>query len=388
MNNDFDKLKLNSIASPIDVKAARMNPYGETPVDQAPEIVLQKKRVIPQQFLNFHRDLHTIEAVLNDIEFSDKYILFVNSLENLFCIQVGMIGRENYPPSKVSRPDKIVYGRKWLIDEDMPTSEIVQTAFLAIKKSREHELREYFVLQLFDEQGVYQGKCTPFNSHIDLPLLVDNQHYVSQHETQWHANNASSSIQELLDKVSLAEYEFQLSAVQSRTRVSKTSDIELAYTGGVEQWLIDIELVDSSTACDKSKTINAYFPELKNAMVTIVVNQLNTSSILYALMDAMLQVSDEYVAETFSFKGFTRFSRSNNAQAIGAFSRQSRVFDTEQFSANFQSQFAQMTYDVDSKRAPKMAHSALGEKQKRKLESHQQLEGFLPTNDKPMCAHE
>lgn len=37
---------------------------------------------------------------------------------------------------------KIVYGCRWMLEPTMPISEVVQTVLLAVKKAREHELRE------------------------------------------------------------------------------------------------------------------------------------------------------------------------------------------------------------------------------------------------------
>lgn len=53
-------------------------------------------------------------------------------------------------------------GRKWLISEHMTDSEIVQTAFLAIKVAEEHEMRENFK---------FEGQCI-FGPHFDLHNLA------------------------------------------------------------------------------------------------------------------------------------------------------------------------------------------------------------------------
>lgn len=53
-------------------------------------------------------------------------------------------------------------GRKWYISKHMVKSEVVQTAFLAIRQFQEHELREGFR---------YRGKAI-FNPHIDVDAIL------------------------------------------------------------------------------------------------------------------------------------------------------------------------------------------------------------------------
>lgn len=55
------------------------------------------------------------------------------------------------------------HGRKWLISPWMTDSEIIQTAFLAVKTAVEHEAREMFK---FDGVAI-------FGPHMDLKLLTD-----------------------------------------------------------------------------------------------------------------------------------------------------------------------------------------------------------------------
>lgn len=55
-------------------------------------------------------------------------------------------------------------GRKWRLSKHMTDSEIVQTAFLAVRTAQEHELREQFK---------YKGYAI-FNPHFDLDHLVKN----------------------------------------------------------------------------------------------------------------------------------------------------------------------------------------------------------------------
>lgn len=53
--------------------------------------------------------------------------------------------------------------RKWYVSKHMTDSEVIQTAFLAIKTAEEHEMREQFT---FDGQRL-------FGPHMDLKVLAN-----------------------------------------------------------------------------------------------------------------------------------------------------------------------------------------------------------------------
>lgn len=73
-------------------------------------------------------------------------------------VQIGLIGRENYERGPAVRRRKLVYGRKWRLDADTPSSEILQTMYLAIQKAREHEVRE--LLTVYDaHSGATSAQC-------------------------------------------------------------------------------------------------------------------------------------------------------------------------------------------------------------------------------------
>ena len=56
----------------------------------------------------------------------------------------------------------VQYGRKWRLSEHMTTSEIVQTALMAVLAAEEHEAREAFK---------YRGHAI-FGPHLDIEALV------------------------------------------------------------------------------------------------------------------------------------------------------------------------------------------------------------------------
>lgn len=55
------------------------------------------------------------------------------------------------------------HGRKWPLSQFMTDSEIVGTAFLAVRTAEEHETREMF---LYRGAAIYQG-------HLDVEALVE-----------------------------------------------------------------------------------------------------------------------------------------------------------------------------------------------------------------------
>ena len=142
---------------------------AETPMLGAPVIEVDNNLLcIPQHFLEYDHTLESVENVVFDIIFSKKYPIFVcEDIQGIY-IQIGIIGHDNYNKNTEDTPFKIVYGRKWRIEKNLPSSEIIQTTFLALKKAREHEIRE--LLRLHSQNS--RKTSTPFSCHQDMPLLV------------------------------------------------------------------------------------------------------------------------------------------------------------------------------------------------------------------------
>ena len=74
---------------------------------------------------------------------------------------MGVVGHDNYQKQPATGGLKLFFGRKWRVEPELPTSEVIQSVFLAIKKSREHEIRELFKLTLSG------SITTPF-----VPILI------------------------------------------------------------------------------------------------------------------------------------------------------------------------------------------------------------------------
>ncbi len=114
------------------------NEFGETALPYAPVIAASSGRcVTPQQFLEVNRTLASVEAILACVQVPENFLLFAGQEQGLVYLLCAVIGHENY----ITRPEqrnelKIVYGRRWLLEPSTPTSEVVQTALLAVKKAR------------------------------------------------------------------------------------------------------------------------------------------------------------------------------------------------------------------------------------------------------------
>jgi len=329
------------------------SPWGETPLPFAPTIRLKHgKATVPQQYLMVERNLENVEAILQDIEFSDHYILFAGNENANIYLQVGIIGCENYPYNQQqSKENKIVYGRRWLIEPSTPTSEVVQTALLALKKAREHELRENVYIML--ENNI---KTTPFNTHMDLPLMKNNSEFF---EIDNDANSNKKTVDSVMQSV--------LSCFKLKSFVIKLDSIT-EIVG--DKFLIQLKL---HSTCE-----DVHFPEFKNCSLSILCSEVTESSLIQQLMDELVRISDRYVDNQFSFNGFARFSNTVCPLKIAEFSYQTR--NIKHKDPRFVKYFKQMSYEVDSSKAPTYATGELGDKQRYSIEKNRVMSGYLPND--------
>jgi hypothetical protein len=79
---------------------------------------------------------------------------------------------EWWAPDALTGEAALQQSRWWPLSKHMVKSEIIQTAFLAVLKAEEHEIRETF--QYFHKDLAATGGgwwAAPFNSHIDIEVL-------------------------------------------------------------------------------------------------------------------------------------------------------------------------------------------------------------------------
>lgn len=336
---------------------------GETPLPMAPAVVLDDgTNCIPQHYLSYQHTKSSVENIIAEIECDPKLVLFVDEDHASIFIQVGIIGKDNYVKHEDQSAEKIVYGRRWRVEPQLPSSEIIQTAFLALSKAREHEIRELFkytivsVNTLGDQQ--HKGNITtPFSCHHDLPLIAMSR---ATNSTQTREVLSLEQMQACLSRV---RYDSAKIELQSCTQLAG------------EQRLLGFTVIPGS------KTT---LPELHEQIDThyVVLDDQSEDGLMYALMDALLQMSNRYVEEHFCFKGFARFSRKHSMQKISALSAKTRVTHGTQGDIDFANTFADANYETDSTRVPRLSDGKLGEKIRSQLNEFDIKYGLMPKNSR------
>ncbi|MEM5527578.1 hypothetical protein WN093_01990 [Gammaproteobacteria bacterium AS21] len=324
---------------------------GESPIKDAPLIaLLNGESCIPQHYLRYQHDRTSVEKIILDIEYSADYPIFVGENQQGIYIQLGIIGGDNYASSKKTATKKLVYGRKWRVEPTLPTSEIIQTVFLAIKTAKEHEVRELF--QLTDQGSL----TTPFNNHHDLPVLARVQNIFACCPSEMASTLNEDQLQQALDNIRYDNASFELIHCEKRHQ---------------QQWLLDIKLLASA---------NTQLMELKETQITLTILLTSpTKNILYQqLMSELITLANTHIEQYFCYKGFNRFSKEHDIMLIAELSCQLRNKGYLENKDEFVDQFVASNYDTDKTRVPSLYQGPLSDKIKELLQSYPHLEGFLP----------
>jgi len=305
----------------------------------APNVELSNgKLYIPQHYLQYQQTTETISELLASIEFESNILLFAGEDSRSMYIQVGMVGRENYDRAHTIRAQKLVYGRKWRIDNDTPTSEVIQTAFLAIQKAREHEVRE--LLTICDPLS---GKTSaPFSSHIDLPLMTSNPELVCAAMDDTHRNQPTN----------LNSFVRGIKFGQREVRVMDTMFRKNGTT------IIDLRLGSAPIARQAEGDLSEY----ENLDFSIKLNKRSKVEFLYELIAELINISNRHVEEKFTYKGFARFSRNIDPVRIAQLSISTRPYARDASNIKFNKVFKATNYSVDASRAPSIGLGKLAEK--------------------------
>ncbi|NHQ87546.1 hypothetical protein HA050_15615 [Iodobacter sp. HSC-16F04] len=326
---------------------------GEIAMPFAPSVVLNNgQQCIPQHYLRYQHTLDSITQLASQIEFDQHTPIFAGQDHSGLYIQAGLIGRENYDRSNTLRPHKLVYGRKWRIDSDTPTSEIIQTVFLSIKKAREHEVRE--LLTLRNRAG---KTSAALSNHHDLPLM-------GQQRTQLLRAapviaDPAAYIRQQLAELRFAQRKIELVSVEIRSNQS---------------YLIDLQLGEAPLA----RKLEGDFCEFDQLAITLILRLDQLHQLAYALMDELIAHSDRHVEEQFRFQGYPRFSRNNDLMVIANLSLQTRPYARDMANTSFERIFRASNYDVDASRAPALGSSELGRKNRQLIDGFTDLLGHLP----------
>lgn len=322
---------------------------AEQPIQGAPSVTLNSGDLcIPQHYLSYAYQRDTIEEIVRQCHFSDDYLIIAGEDTGGLYIQIGIVGFDTYKARNPMSKRKIVYGRRWRIEPHFPTSELIQTIFLALKKAREHEVRERFKVAI-------NGKwSTPFSTHQDLPLfaaqssfLRDSEPDPSLHHFRQHAVRICRQLRFDHCKISLM-------------------NIEQRDNG---QWLLDVLL---------SPTKHSELPESANRPMTLLLDSPSVNIMLFALMDAFIKRSDDWVAEHFTYQKVARFSTRYSATRLASLSLQTRQRNEQAAFDDFYKRLATHNDDIDRQRVPDITGKHLPRDIQNQLQQFSDIDGFLP----------
>ncbi len=322
---------------------------AERPLPNAPRVQLSGgASCVPQHYLQYVQTQRSIEQVALNCAFNDSTLIFAGQDSHGLYIQIGLVGFDTYLPVAAQSKRKIVYGRKWRIDYNVPTSELVQTIFLAIKKAREHEVRELLKIR-FDKHA-----SAPFSTHQDARLITEQ----------------ADLLFNVQSPVSLVQFRRQAAALMKRSRYD-TSPIQLL---NIEQRFNQQVLVDIHVPGGESPMLS----DTAGTSLTLLLPEPSLNALLYALMDALITKSDSLVRETFTYQGVVRFSHALSVEKLAGLSVHTRLAD-KHASSGFQHQLKQYNHITDASRVPNVVTPELAHSIRTRLADFGELAGHYPT---------
>lgn len=325
---------------------------GEKALANAPKAVLADGRFcIPQHYLSYQHSLSSVEQLLLDIDFDPRYPIFASQDETGIYVQVGIIGVDNYK-SNTNSQEKVVYGRKWRVEPQLPSSEIIQTVFLALKKAREHEIRELFRLEHNNKM------TTPFNNHHDLPLLTNSRERLQPTASKTQALFCTE-IEQVLKTIRYDGMQFELLSFLLRP------------TG---EYLVELKLLPQAGDQLAELTGTEY--------ISFMLAKPTINYFTHQLMQHLIQLSDRYIDEQFRYRGFNRFSWENEVSAIAQLSTEVRQLHKSADLDGFNQHWQQSNYETDRSRIPVVSSGALWSKLKNQLDSFSPIASTLPINNR------
>jgi len=348
---------------------------GELSTKNAPQVKLDDGRLcIPQHYLKYKHTLATVEELVLKLNYCDEFPIFAAEDKNGIYIQVGIIDADNYAHSYAQSyaPDdtdsyiqadnnhlannretsdvkdknvKIMYGRKWRVEPKLPSSEIVQTVFLALKTAREHEIRERFRLSAFNKI------TTPFNDHHDMTLLTNSDEKLRKNEIE----KTWPELQYELNNISYDHATFNIINMEQRHQ---------------EFWLLEVKVSTSQ---------NTTLPELSQDQILVLVLAKPTfNDLCYQLITKLILLSNRHVDENFTYEGVARFSQQNNIKEIAKISANTRELHKTSTEPNFEQHWRNDNYQVDLTRVPQLTQSILSQRITDLLNSYEDIGGIKP----------
>lgn len=322
-------IKQGNIKALKGVEPLKLN-IGETPIENAPHVTLPNGQTcVPQHYLRYSHDRQSVEAIVSDISYDPHFPVFVSEDKGGVFIQIGIVGYDNYKSQNKQTKPKIVFGRRWRVEPNLPSSEIIQTVFLALKKAREHELRELFTLN-------YEGTVTtPFNNHHDIPLMA------SQKTVLTKSNQIGCDT--LIEAIAYDGEGFSDLQIE-RTQLGPIV-VSLIYQGQQD-----------------------FIP---SRPLAFMLETFTDNAFVRGVMKALIDLSDAHLDKHFKYKGFARFSSDVDTLAISEVSRlirqaPERIIEKASDAKKFAGTFETERYETDATRIP-----ALGESDySRKIRDH------------------
>lgn len=311
---------------------------GEAPVDHAPAVRLRGgASCIPQHYLRYNHTRQSVESLVMDIDYDPNYLIFVSENAGGIYIQIGVAGLDNYKSEHNQPGRKIVFGRLWRVEPTLPTSEIIQTVFLALKKAREHEIRELFTVA---HNGV---TTTPLSNHHDLPLMARrSEDLAPQPQTM--------TLKETIKTIRFDGGRFEITDAVLR---------------GNGQLILDLTFIPAK---GKARA------EMRDP-ITLLLRDSRPNTVYHAVMKYCLDASDVHVDEHFTFKGFARFSRDVDVLAIADMSAQVRA---KPKSSMFTKTIKATNYETDAGRVPVLSSGPYADKIKADIAKLDIRAGFVP----------
>lgn len=322
-------------------------------MDNAPVLsITDNLQSFPQHYFVYNHDLLSLRSIIAHIDVDKDTLLFASEDKGGLYIQVGLIGVESYPLLRAELQSKIVYGRKWRIDKDVPIPEIIQTAYLAVQKAKEHEVRELLTYRPQNKKTF----SALFSCHQDSELLksVFEQHGHGGNDNL-HVNECD--IKEAITRLRFAGRPFILDEVSNLSK---------------QRLLVDLSL-------DCSQVVNDPLPpEFTDASFELIVDNSKPTSLFYRLIDECITKSHRYVAEHFTYKGFARFSEALTPDFIASVSLASRPYSKQKEHVEFSRVFKKENACIDASRVPDIGTGDLYDINFQKLSCYPGLHGFLP----------
>lgn len=318
---------------------------------------------LPQHYATYYHTLDSITQILSAITFADDVLLFADHDANGLYLQVGVIGQENYQQENTHYPHKIVYGRKWRIDSDTPTSEIVQTAMLAIQKVREHEIRELLTVR----SGDHSKPSAPLSCHQDIHMLQKAARMQSVSNTNEKEKPLTEALHQTLKTLRFLGRRLIAHHIQILDK---------------HRLLADIKLDNRSQGNSSLPTQKMYhLDEFNDFKTSFIIDQQTINTLIYTLLDNFILHSNRFVEEQFAYQGFHRFSRDLDANWIAQQSKKNRPYQKHLHNKKFKNAFENSNFNVDKLRTPSLKGGMLADINRAKLSVYPKLSGHMPSDD-------